>query len=145
MWNFPVVFGPIIARFFNVPYIITPHGTLYKETFEGKSAIIKKLHYWLFVKKNLQHANAVHFTTKDEKEKVEDFLNLKINSTVIPYGMEFMDVELDLDFYKDKFHISKDKKVILFLGRINWKKGLDILLKGFEEYLKEKNDYILVS
>jgi len=144
VWNFPVVFGPIIARIFKKPYIITPHGTLYKETFEGKSAIIKKLHYLLFVKKNLQKANTIHFTTIDEKDKIIDFLKIDINSTIVQYGMEFINKDLDLSFYKEKYNIPNDKKIILFLGRINWIKGLDILFEGFDKLLENRKDCILL-
>jgi len=144
IWNFPVVFGPIVARFFKKPYIITPHGTLYKETFEGKSAIIKKIHYYCFVKRNIQKANIIHFTTKDEKDKVEDFLQINFNSKIVPYGMEFTNKEIVLEDYRDKYNIPKDKKLILFLGRINWKKGLDILFQGFQKILESRDDCILL-
>ncbi len=143
-WNFPIIFGPIIARIFNKPYIVTPHGTLYKGTFDGKSAIIKKIHYKLFVKKNLQKASAIHFTTKDEKEKVENFLKINMKSKVIPYGIDFVDKELNLEMYKRKYNIPNNKKIILFLGRINWIKGLDILIQGFSKILEKRDDCLLL-
>jgi glycosyltransferase involved in cell wall biosynthesis len=139
-----VVFGPIIARKFNKPYIITPHGTLYRETFYKKSKWFKLLHYYSLVKSNLEKANCIHFTTEDERQKINDWLGLELRFKVIPYGIEEVFPNSSTENFRKKFKIPKGKKIILFIGRINWKKGIDLLFKTFEKLSKKHKNLLLV-
>ena len=52
------------------------------------------------------------------------------------FGLQQQQTEI----YKKKYNIPNNKEIILFLGRINWIKGLDILIQAFSEILKERND-----
>ena len=57
VWNFPVLAGSHLARKFNKPYVISPRGTMYKETIELKSKFAKKLYYKLFIQQYLNTAS----------------------------------------------------------------------------------------
>jgi glycosyltransferase involved in cell wall biosynthesis len=46
--------------------------------------------------------------------------------------------------FRSRFKIPEDRRIILFLGRINWKKGLDILVEGYAALRKEFPDSLLV-
>jgi glycosyltransferase involved in cell wall biosynthesis len=46
--------------------------------------------------------------------------------------------------FREKFGIAQDKKIILFLSRLNWKKGLDTLIPAFAEIIKEEPKAVLV-
>jgi glycosyltransferase involved in cell wall biosynthesis len=41
-------------------------------------------------------------------------------------------------------NLSQNKKVILSLGRISWKKGFDTLIPAFAEILKKETEAVLV-
>ena len=45
---------------------------------------------------------------------------------------------------RNKYPILKDKKVILFLSRLDWKKGLDILAKAYGIITKQRKDVHLL-
>ena len=45
--------------------------------------------------------------------------------------------------FREKYQIG-GKKVIMFLGRIHWIKGIDFLVEGFAELAKSRNDAALV-
>ena len=45
--------------------------------------------------------------------------------------------------FKDKFDV-KEKHMIVFLGRINWIKGLDYLVESFHELAQYRKDVLLV-
>lgn len=45
---------------------------------------------------------------------------------------------------RNKYPILKDKKVILFLSRLDWKKGLDVLAKAYGLLAQKRNDVFLV-
>jgi glycosyltransferase involved in cell wall biosynthesis len=140
VWNFPVLAGALISLIKKKPYIISPRGTIYKETIELKSTSIKKIYFNLFAKQYINKASAIHFTTKDEQEKVTKYLGITAPSFVIPNGI---DLESIGQSGKSKAVVT-DKKYLLILCRIDKKKGFDLLLPAFANVIKKFNDLILV-
>ena len=135
-WNFPVFIASYFSEKYKKPYIISPRGHLYKEVLKKK--FFKKIpYYYIFLKRYLNKA-FIHYTTYDEAISCHFFLKLKSKYFVVPNG-----IEID-EFEKVKKVENKDKKIILFLGRINWKKGLDILISAYAKLLKERNDLHLI-
>jgi glycosyltransferase involved in cell wall biosynthesis len=96
------------------------------------------------VKTNLEKANCIHFTTDNESAKINDWLGLKLKSKIIPYGLKTSIPKLATESFRKNFNIASDKKIILFIGRINWIKGLDILFKAFESLLKTRKDLLMI-
>ena len=142
--------GAYYAKKFNKPYIISPRGSLMVEPLKRKSPFKKKIYISLIEKRNLWDSVAIHFTTEAEKEEyLKAGLPLK-KGIIIPNGL---DIQPEFQSYeakphkigfREKFGISPDKKVILFLSRLNWKKGLDTLIPAFSEVIKEEPKAILV-
>ena len=146
IWSFPFLVGGIASLLSKKPYLISPRGMLYDEAINIKSKRFKKLYYSLILKCALEKANAIHFTTEDEKGKVSSFVKLSNESFVVPNGIDlnlFNTLPIK-NLFKDKYPILKNKKYILYLGRINKQKGLDILLESFQELVKKFEDLILV-
>jgi glycosyltransferase involved in cell wall biosynthesis len=56
---------------------------------------------------------------------------------------EFSDLP-DKERLRLRYPYLKDKKIILFLGRIHWIKGLDILIKAYAQIVKERDDIHLL-
>jgi len=147
VWNFPVSAAAFWTRFYRKPYIISSRGSLMKEPLEKKSSLKKKIYLVLFSKKDLKFASAIHFTVEQEKEEyLKASLPLK-KAIVIPNGLdaeEFNTITRDSIEFRKKFGIAADKKIILFLSRLNWKKGLDTLIPAFSEVLKKEPKAVLV-
>ena len=146
VWNFPVAAAAFWARFYKKPYIISPRGSLMKEPMEKKSSFIKKLFIFLFVRRDLKNASAVHFTVEAEKEEYLK-AGLPLKKAIIisnSFDMEEFKKEIPENFFRNKFNISADKKIILFLSRLNWKKGLDTLIPAFAEVVKKEPKAVLV-
>ena len=146
IWNFPVLVSYINCILFKKPYMISPRGSLYQEAVEIKSRRLKKFYYHLIAKHYMTQASGIHFTTEDERNKTADYVMLPKQSFIIPNG-------LDLDPYKrlpekglfvSKFPILKNKKYILFLGRVAKRKGIHILIEAFQELVKDYKDLFLV-
>lgn len=146
IWNFPVFAGAYLSRKFKLPYIISPIGSLDPDVVKSKSYIIKKIYYYLISKKYIEKASLIHYTTKYEKEKTERYFKIKNKGIIIPRGIEIPKFENEHNKYVifDTHPFLKNKKYILFLSRINWKKGLDILIPAFYEISKEFKDIYLV-
>ncbi|MDI6889644.1 MAG: glycosyltransferase [Thermodesulfovibrionales bacterium] len=145
VWNYPVTVASHYSRKYKKPYIISPRGLLYPYT-TGKKSWKKLPYYYLVAKRDLKGAAAIHYTTDDEAEKCHLFLGLKNQAIVIPNGIDLSKFN-DLppkETFKERYPYLKDKKVILFLSRINWKKGLDILAKAFGMLAKERDDVHLL-
>lgn len=146
VWNFPNLIAGYLCILFNKPYVISPRGTLYKETIDLKSTFLKKIYYCLFVKYLLNKASLIHFTTNDEKEKVIEYLGLNNNAVVIPNGLDMDDFSIlpNKGLFRKRYNINENDLIVLFLGRINIKKGLDLLIKAFMKLTKEIKDIKLI-
>ncbi len=144
VWNYPVAVASYYCRKYKKPYTISPIGTLYPETM--RKNYWKKLIYLHLISRNdLQRASAVHYTTKDE-ERCHSELGLKNKSVVIPEGIDlagFSDLPKGEEL-GELYQKLRRKKVILFLGRIVWKKGLDILVRAYKRIAEEHPETHLV-
>jgi glycosyltransferase involved in cell wall biosynthesis len=145
LWNYPVAATAYLCRKFGKPYVISPRGLLYPNTFSSK--VWKKLPYYVLIaKKDLKSAAAIHYTSEDEAEKCHRAFNLPSMPIVIPNGIELSEhygLRSKNGLKKHYPHID-GKKVIIFLGRISWKKGLDILIKAYGLLLQQRKDVHLL-
>ena len=137
--------GVYYAKKFKKPYIISPRGSLMKEPLAKKSSLKKRIYLSLIEKNNLKDA-VIHFTTEDEKiEYLNNGLPLK-KSIIIPNGIDIEEFNKNVPpgYFREKFGIPKDKKIVLFLSRLSWKKGLDTLIPAFSEVIKKEPKTVLV-
>jgi glycosyltransferase involved in cell wall biosynthesis len=115
----------------NIPYVFSPRGMLVKELIKRKSRLLKTVWISLIESNNLERASAIHVTSRIESKELNRF-NFRLPHIVtIPNGIDLAEISSDYD--KAPMNIKKlvDKKpFILFLGRINWKKGLDRLISS---------------
>jgi glycosyltransferase involved in cell wall biosynthesis len=111
-----------------------------------KNSLLKNIYLNLIEKRNLKKSAAIHFTAETEKEEyIKSGLPLS-KPIVIPNGFEEGNALGQKDNYslKKKFNIEFHKKIILFLSRLSWKKGLDTLIPAFGQVLENEPDAILV-
>ncbi|HEY4490471.1 MAG TPA: glycosyltransferase, partial [Acidobacteriota bacterium] len=120
---------------------------LYTETMQSKWWK-KSPYYHLVMKRHLQRGSAIHYTTADEANKCHNRLQLHNPAIVVPNGIDLSEFE----FLPQKNRIAerlphlRNKRVILFLGRINWKKGLDILIPAYAALRKTHPDtHLLIA
>lgn len=146
LWDFPALAGYVAARIHHKPYIICLQGTLYREAIDIKSKNKKLIYYKLVARQYIKNATAVRYLTEDEKEYVINTFGLKNKAFVVPNG-------IDISLYRElppkglfvkKNPILKNKRYILFLGRIHPIKGLNVLMEAFKRLSKLYNDLMLV-
>lgn len=131
------VFAPLVlvthwvCKFFQIPYIVTPHGMLEPWALSYK-AWKKRLYYALFEKPALQQASAIQVLAATEANNLNS-LGLKRPLVVVPNGIHDQEFETlpDPDIFYQQFPATRNKTLILFLGRIDPKKGLDLLAPAF--------------
>lgn len=130
----------VVARQLDVPYIVTPHGMLDPWSL-SRSRWKKRLYMLWRLRRDLNCATALHFTSRIEKERV---LPLKISSPgiVLPNGInleEYQDLP-DRGEFRARYKLSDDVPLVLFLGRLHPKKGCDLLIEGFSRAFYEQVD-----
>jgi glycosyltransferase involved in cell wall biosynthesis len=131
IFSYPVLPAYWACQRHRVPYVVTPHGMLDPWALSYK-ARKKRFYYTLFEKPALQHASAIQMLTSSEAERIKS-LNLKAAIVIVPNGIHPQDFETlpDPELFYQKFHNTRNKKLILFLGRVDPKKGLDLLAVAF--------------
>ena len=127
----------------NIPFIVSSWGSLLPNARK-----LKRTQKWIadqmYTKKILKHATG--FQSVGESERKEF---LRLGAT--PESIYRLDNPVELE----KFELTKkenilkkenleDKKFLLFLGRINEKKGIELLLESFFNILKKQKELFLV-
>jgi glycosyltransferase involved in cell wall biosynthesis len=138
--------GAYYARKFKKPFVLSPRGSLMREPLKKRSSLKKKIYISLIERRNLKNASAIHFTSDMEKEEyLRAGLPLK-KAIVIPNGLDVQEFQLkpEKGLFRKKFNISADKKIILFLSRLSWKKGFDTLIPAFAKVIKKEPKAVLV-
>jgi poly(glycerol-phosphate) alpha-glucosyltransferase len=102
----------------NVKTIIAPRGMLDGWAI-NRSALKKRLVGFLYENENLRKADCIHALCQSEYESIRAF-GLKNPVAVIPNGTTMPDWE--------RIYAEKNKKTMLFLGRIHPKKGIKELI-----------------
>ena len=98
-----------------------------------------------FEDRNIRRAAALHFTTAQEQELAAPY-TFATPGLVVPLGIgvdEFGEMPEPGGFRRRHPEIG-DKHIILFFGRVNFKKGLDILAKAFGAVARQRQDVHLV-
>jgi glycosyltransferase involved in cell wall biosynthesis len=114
-----------------VPYIITPHGMLSPWNM-NRSKWGKRLYMLWRLRRNLDRAAAIHYTSDVERDLVAP---LKIQAPPLVQGLgldlsEFRELPARGNF-RAAYPQLGDRPIVLFLGRIDYKKGLDVLIPAF--------------
>ena len=146
VWNFTVFSASIASILRKKPYIISPRGTLNYEAINIKSRNKKFFYFKLIAQHYLKRASAIHFTTEDEKENVLNHLKLNNRNFIVPNGIDIEEYKQlpQAGSFKKKYPLLMNSKYILFLGRIHYKKGLDLLAKAFGELSRIYPDLYMV-
>jgi glycosyltransferase involved in cell wall biosynthesis len=117
-----------VARSRQLPYILRPLGTLDPIDLQKKRHL-KRLYAAALERPNLAGAAAVHFTS-DQEAKTSERFNTITRDLVIPLGVSLPPSESHS--IREKYHLPNDRPILLFMSRIDPKKGLDLLIPALE-------------
>jgi len=146
LYRFPCTYAAYQARIQGVPHVIQPHGSLdpFLYRTSSKSVWLKRVYERWFDLPNLNQADAIHFTAEEERERAA-FLKLRAPSFIVPNGIEWSHYnELPVrGALRSRWNLG-DVPLVLFLGRVHFKKGLDLLIPAFDALRKRIPDAHLV-
>lgn len=120
------------ARRQSKAYIVNPRGDLetYRINYNNWKKIKKYIIWHLYGKRDTQGASCVLTTSQQESDAVRK-LGVTAPIAIIPNG-------IDLSCYSQEIvHSINDKKVVLFLSRVNPIKGLELLIDAWSQLPKD--------
>lgn len=118
-----------VARLQGIPVITSLHGLLCHWSLQ-QGNLKKQLYLRLIEKANLNSCRALHFTAKAEYQEVER-LALRPPGVVIPLGLTLPKALPEpRSRLRDRLNLPRDQSIILFLGRLHPKKGIDYLISA---------------
>jgi len=131
VWEPFLVHASKLARAAKVPYCVCPAGMLDHWSLAQKSWK-KKIALRFCYKRMLNNAAFLHVLNVDEVTAIEP-LDLRSPKLVIPNGVfsEEFDPLPEKGLFKQEMSLPPDRRYILFLSRLHYKKGLDILAMAF--------------
>lgn len=124
----PTAKAASVARRLGLPYVITPHGMLRPELIRLKSRLSKTVWLRLVERQNLERAAAIHVTTSGERIDLERLGYRLPRVFVVPFGIDDSAPASTRDPSPAVREATRRRPLVVSVGRVNWKKGLDRLV-----------------
>lgn len=148
LFTYPSTIACYYANKYRIPYIVRPAGMLSHYSLK-RSPFKKKIYILFFEKRNLKNAAAIHLTSKEEIEEMDTVRNLQLNNkyVLVHNGLnleKFKNLESLKGVFRNQYLKTNGKKIILFLSRIDPKKGLDLLIPALRMLSQRRNDFVFI-
>jgi len=128
-WNLVSVLSCFIARWYGIPVVLSPRGMLTSYTLGNRNSLSKRLTHKLLGKNLLAYCH-IHATSEQERADILSIVKPK-SIRVIPNL-----VSLDLGETGGPYQVASNKELtkdcfkLIFLSRIEEKKGLELLFNA---------------
>jgi glycosyltransferase involved in cell wall biosynthesis len=138
LWNPVATFSLRALRRSRTVYCLSPLGML--------DPVVLRHNRWRKVpwqffweRANIENAALIHFTASLEEQQARGHWNLK-QTVVAPHvvDLENWKVLPDRSMIESRFPQIQGCEVILFVGRINWVKNLDLLIRALADVRRER-------
>jgi glycosyltransferase involved in cell wall biosynthesis len=113
-----------------VPYVLSPRGMLVKTLIAKKSKWIKSAWIALVERITIRNAAAIHLTSDAELKAFHEMGFNHPRVAVIPNGVD-LPAGWSMDQLEEDVRQAVISPFVLYLGRINWEKGLDRLIQSW--------------
>lgn len=129
---------------FGLPTVIASHGTL-EDFVLKRSKWKKKIALIAYEMKNLKNASCLQATAEQEAISFRRF-GLKNPIAIIPNGISenWLQCDGDMQKFRKRFSIPRERRLLLFLSRIHPKKGLPMLFEAMAQLSNRLDDWLLV-
>jgi len=131
------------AKKYNIPMVLHPHGS-FKHV--GSKKLLKSLYDIFFLKNIIDNVSVFIALSESEKNACEKMGVPLEKINIVPNGIdliEFTELPSKGEFRKI-YGIPDNKKILLYIGRIDRTKGIDLLIKAYYHVLQEDSSYLLV-
>jgi glycosyltransferase involved in cell wall biosynthesis len=121
VWMYPQYGAAKFAKQNNIPFLITCHG-MYEPWLWSQGTFKKKLYFNLVIKSTFSKANYLHAITNNEAIEIKALFP-RTPTVEIPNLID-SNIAVDGEF-------NSTEKYVLFVGRLDPKKGIDLLINAF--------------
>ncbi len=145
LFSFPVTAAALCAAHRRVPYLVRPLGTLTQWGVLNRRPLLKRLSIGCVERHIMAGTAAVHFTSDDEAEEARLSVDFARN-VIIPNPVSLLlnENEKPTLSFRDLYPQLRGRRIVLFLSRIDRKKGLDLLIEAFAKIRQTVADASLV-
>lgn len=144
IFSYPSTIAMAIARIKKIPYIIRPLGQLCYWSLQ-QSQRRKQVYLQLIERANLNHAQALHFTSEIEYRECYP-LKLKAPGLVISHGLQVPPSKINAHIHlRQWLQLPNNEPIILFLSRLHPKKGLETLIASLTYVYNQRFTFVIAG
>ncbi|MCB1209032.1 MAG: glycosyltransferase, partial [Verrucomicrobiales bacterium] len=146
LFSFSSMAAMVAAREHGIPYIVRPLGVLNAWGMTQRRRFAKQASFSLLDKPLINGAAAIHYTSAQERDDAAR-LHLTPRPEIVPLGVDLrgFDTMPDGAEFAAKYPELKGKPFVLFLSRIDPKKGLDLLIPAFASSAAAANTFLVIA
>jgi glycosyltransferase involved in cell wall biosynthesis len=131
IWGALPIEASRILNSLQVPFVLWPHGGL--DPFDlRKKKYIKKILGPILIRSMLDKSAAIVCTARLEAERIERY-GAKNKPTVLPLPINPLPIAGNRQKFRQKFSLSDNDFVFLFLSLLYYKKGLNLLIPAIKK------------
>jgi glycosyltransferase involved in cell wall biosynthesis len=145
LFSWAAVAAAACSAWRGVPYVIRPLGTLSRWSLAHQRPLLKRLSLWLVENRVLSGAMRIHYTSELERVEGAQIIN-RHATTVVPLGVDltWVDRSPEAGWLRRRAPHLAGRTVLLFMSRLDPKKGLDLLLAAFARLAHREKRLALV-
>jgi glycosyltransferase involved in cell wall biosynthesis len=145
LWQYPQYAGHRAAIEGQVPYIVSLHGAL-SPYLRQHGRLRKGLSMLLWQRTMFDRATMIHVTTQAEADQSADVAR-GVPRTIVPCGLYVEDFQRlpPREQFRDSHLDGYEGPVILFLSRLAYTKGLDVLVRAFTRTRSELECRLVIA
>jgi glycosyltransferase involved in cell wall biosynthesis len=130
LFSYPSIAAAFCARRAGVPYVVRPLGVLNRWGMTRRRPWLKKLSFRFLESRVIRDAAGIHYTSEQESAEAAE-LGVKHISLIVPNPVDISDETPIRGQFRAAHPALQGKTIVLFLSRIDAKKGIDLLLPAF--------------
>jgi len=127
-WNLVSVLSCLVAKWYKIPVVLSPRGMLTTYTFGNRNSFFKRCIHKVMGNQLLKYCH-IHATSNQEKRDVSAIVtpkSIRIVSNLVKLPSKELTIQNEISDNKNQKNFFK----IIFLSRIEEKKGLELLFEA---------------